>query len=159
MESSQNSPQALPNPTPAPGPASTPIDIKKSKISPLPFFTIAVLGFVLAAVVFALFSKPGSKKNPEKAAKEIKATPVRPVVSEPVVVVPVAEEHVADAEEAVLPALSLSGILFSSGESFALINGKVVPEGGVVEGAMVERISADTVELSFQGKKIILRSR
>jgi hypothetical protein len=41
----------------------------------------------------------------------------------------------------------------------ALINGRVVPEGGMVDGAKIEKISSDEVELSFEGQKIILRSR
>ncbi|MFB3919436.1 MAG: general secretion pathway protein GspB [Candidatus Velamenicoccus archaeovorus] len=58
-----------------------------------------------------------------------------------------------------MPTLSLSGILYSDAESLALINGKVVPEGGTVDGAKVEKISSDEVELSFEGQKIVLRSR
>jgi len=117
-------------------------------------------GFFLAAALFAFFS--GSKKTqklpkPQAAPAVIPSVPApaAPVVETPQPQSPPAESTVSSA----VPTLSLSGILYSDAESLALINGRVVPEGGMVDGAKVEKISSDEVELSFEGQKIILRSR
>lgn len=58
-----------------------------------------------------------------------------------------------------LPNLTLGGILFSSSSgSYALINGKVVPEGSKVSGVTVVKVLRDKVELSFEGRKFTMRS-
>jgi hypothetical protein len=122
------------------------------------FVIVAVFGFFLAAALFAFFS--GSKKIPKTPA--ISAAPAVVVPAAPVAAVietPASEVPVEPANAIPLPALSLSGILYSEHERLALINGKVIPEGGTVEGVKVEKIGTDEVELSFEGQKITLRSR
>ncbi len=120
-----------------------------------------VCGFFLAAALFAFFS--GSKKTPKfPNPQPVAAVVPAPAAATPVVVVeapkPQASPEGSTTPSAV-PTLSLSGILYSDAESLALINGRVVPEGGTVDGAKVEKISSDEVELSFEGQKIVLRSR
>lgn len=119
-------------------------------------------GFFLAAALFAFFS--GSKKaqklpKPQAAPVAVPSVPA-PAAPAPVVETPQPQNPPAEsAVPSTMPALSLSGILYSDAESLALINGRVVPEGGMVDGAKVEKISSDEVELSFEGQKIVLRSR
>ena len=127
-------------------------------------FVFAVLGFFLSAMIFALISKALTKKN---LAKKQKATPVASVIetgaanftakvtTEVPAVAPKEEPEVSKA----LPTLKLTGILVSNNGNIALINGRVVPEGGIVDGAVVKKVMNDTVELSFEGQKIVLRSR
>jgi hypothetical protein len=50
----------------------------------------------------------------------------------------------------------LTGLVYSSGGSYCLINGKVVKQGESVGGATVERISQDEVTLDLNGEKITL---
>ncbi len=120
-----------------------------------------VCGFFLAAALFAFFS--GSKKAPKLPKPQAPAAVVpAPAAVTPAVVVETPKPQASPEGSTTLsavPTLSLSGILYSDAESLALINGRVVPEGGMVDGAKVEKISSDEVELSFEGQRTILRSR
>lgn len=135
--------------------------LSRLRTNKTPWFVVVltVCGFFLAAALFAFFS--GSKKPPVVPKAQ---TAHAPVVSLPVQA-PVVEASMFQGSPAEsttplpLPTLSLSGILYSGTESLALINGKVVPEGGTVDGAKIEKINSDEVELSFEGQKIVLRSR
>ncbi|MDD5018863.1 MAG: general secretion pathway protein GspB [Candidatus Omnitrophica bacterium] len=118
---------------------------------------VAVFGFFLAAALFAFFS--GGKKTPKVPAAPLPPPVAAPAVPAPVVEVLKTSVPAEPASALPIPSLSLSGILYSDNERLALINGKVVPEGGTVDGVRVEKIGSDEVELSFEGQKIILRSR
>ena len=52
------------------------------------------------------------------------------------------------------------GIMYSGegSENFAILNGKIVSPGMMISGARLEKIGPDRVELSFDERKIILRS-
>ncbi len=125
-----------------------------------------VIGFVAAAVVYAYLSKasvsskgqqrkPAAVKGSEPAGSRLIPMEVIPMPpASPAVKV---EEVVI--EEKPIPSLALGGILFGAEGSIALINGRIVREGGDVEGARLVKISEDRVELEFQGQKIILRSK
>lgn len=52
--------------------------------------------------------------------------------------------------------LVLNGIFFSEGQSYALINNRILKEGDIIDGATVTRITLDTVELESQGSIIKL---
>ncbi len=121
-----------------------------------------VCGFFLAAALFAFFSGPKKTQKFPELHSVPAAVPSSPATTAPAPVVETPQIQTLPAESAAsstMPTLSLSGILYSDAESLALINGKVVPEGGTVDGAKVEKISSDEVELSFEGQKIVLRSR
>jgi hypothetical protein len=155
----------------APAPPSIP-DNKKT-VYPFFFFVgLGIVGFCVAAALFAFFSRTHANKIPSLPVSKniINETTVMPQASlsalEKRAVAPSAEvvpqKAIAPSpeQETSLPTLTLSGIVFGqTGSSFALINGKIVPEGSFIEGAKVEKISSDTVELSFGEKRIVLRSR
>lgn len=125
-----------------------------------------VIGFVAAAVVYAYFSR-GSHENKGQQRKPVPAKGSGVAGSKliPMEVIPMppaspfveAEDVVI--EEKPIPSLALGGILFGAEGSIALINGRIVREGGDVEGARLVKVSEDRVELEFQGQKIILRSK
>lgn len=52
--------------------------------------------------------------------------------------------------------LSLSGIVFSEAESWAVINDTIVSEGDTIKGAKLLKIEEKSVELAFPDKKLIL---
>ncbi|GEM_PF-4575337 len=154
-------PKAVPGPASkaVPGPAPEPtFTVNKANHPPLQLIFFIALGFGLAAAGFAFFSNSFTKTNSAKQSPKAVVVPetivevVTPVVND-------VTEKAPPEPEKPIPALSLSGILFGETGSFALINGRVIPEGGNVEGAVVEKIYAERVELSFEGKKITLRSR
>ncbi|MFA5038765.1 MAG: hypothetical protein WC732_03705 [Candidatus Omnitrophota bacterium] len=126
------------------------------------FVILAVFGFFLAAAIFAFVA--GRKKQPAAvkppASKPVaKSNAAVPAPPKPAPVVSSASAPEVPVYAGTPPALVLSGILFSEEGSLALIDGKVVPEGGTVAGATVERIGSDEVELSYEGQTFILRSR
>jgi hypothetical protein len=141
-------------------PPPQPLDTKKSGV-PMPVILfVVVFGFALAAAAFALLSRKPAKKGQGKARPVPETKAVPQTIME--VVEPEQTEESLLQESAVekpLPTLSLSGILLSKKGSLALINGRIVPEGETVAGAKVMKVGSDTVELDFEGKKIILRSR
>ena len=146
---------------------------KKTDHPLLFFFGLAILGFCLTAALFAFFSKPNTNLTPRKNISKIVPNESKPMPQE---VAPISAKETPASKSGVVPekppivsapeqdaspvSLILSGIVFGpNGGSLALINGKVVSEGALVEGAKVEKISSDTVELSLREKKIVLRSR
>ena len=125
-----------------------------------------VIGFVAAAVVYAYLSKASvSDKGQQRKPAAVKGSESAISKFVPMEVIPmpqaslVAEVQDVVVEEKPIPSLALSGILFGAEGSIALINGRIVREGGDVEGARLIKISEDRVELVFQGQKIILRSK
>ncbi len=57
----------------------------------------------------------------------------------------------------VLPALELQGVILGEDINQAIINGQVVPLGGIIKGARLDSVSKDEVELSYNGKKFFLK--
>lgn len=104
----------------------------------------------------AKFSK---QKSPRPAQGEHPAPAPAPIVE---VMQPAIPQDPAAAEpkkERPLPALALSGILFSEQGSVALINGRLIKEGSVIDGATLKKVYTDKVELVFEDKRITLRAR
>ena len=154
-------------------PGTTAAVPKKTDHPLLFFFGLAILGFCLTAALFAFFSKPNTNLAPRKNISKIVSNESKPMPQEAVPIsakeTPISKSEIASGKPPVVSApeqeaspvsLILSGIVFGqNGGSLALINGKVVSEGALVEGAKVEKIFSDTVELSLGEKKIVLRSR
>ena len=63
-------------------------------------------------------------------------------------------QHVTKSGVTDVPALNVSGIAWQKGgaERFAMVNGRPVAEGAVVEGARVEEIFPDRVRFSFANR-------
>jgi hypothetical protein len=140
-------------------PPPQPLDLKKTGMPPLVLLGIVVIGFTLAGLLFSflaksLFKKTESKKKlasePEKPKTVIEAKVEESSQEAPPVMVEPPKE---------LPSLNLAGILYSpSGGSYALINGRVVPEGSKTQGVTVTKVLRDKVELMFEGRKFTMRS-
>lgn len=129
------------------------------------FILLGVFGFGLAALLFSVLSKPSAKKTAPKPEKE---TPAAEIISPAAVLAEDQQkptEEIAEEEEELsvgqsMPSIHISGIIFDEkAGGLALINGKVVREGYMVDGVKLERVYSDKVEMSFEGKKFILRAR
>ncbi len=84
-----------------------------------------------------------------------KIVPDKPVPPE-VVPAETAKEIPEEKDFGEAPEFSLTGIVFGGGEPSAIINGKIVKEGDVIEGAKVLKINPKKVTLGFKGKEISL---
>ena len=62
----------------------------------------------------------------------------------------------SQSEKQIQPLLVLNGIFFSENQGYALINNRIVKEGDTVDGAIVDRISLDGVDLNSGGLVIKL---
>lgn len=166
LENSSKPPGFEPKASPVPEslqPPLQPLILKKTGLPPFLLLGLVVFGFLVASVFFAYFSKAirqktvgmrqaSSLSSAGNASSGSFVEVVPPPRAQAAVETVVAQDHP-------LPAMLLSGILFSDRESFALINGRIVREGAMIDGAKLEKISSDRVELSFEGRKIILRSK
>jgi len=151
-----------PEKKPAPPVLEAPQTEKKTGLSPLIVGGIVLVGFLVAALIFSLLGRVLNAQRAEKARASLAAKPAPKMVIEEV---PVEEEEVVENIAAVvkvkreMPKLLLGGIIYSENEgSAALINGRVVPEGGTVKGVKVVRVLQDKVELEFDGRRIFMRS-
>lgn len=141
------------------------LSIKKLGPSSVLLLILVVLGFGFAIFIFSFLSKkvvktPSSAPQAEiqEAAKMAASPSAQPITVQNPTAPPEAQGDSISAEKPA-PFLSLSGILYDSQGSVALINGRVVPEGGIIEGARLDKVLSDRVELTFEGKKIILKNR
>ena len=55
------------------------------------------------------------------------------------------------------PALNLQGVIVGEEMHQAIINGQVVPLNGTIEGAEVNSVTKEGVEILFKGKKFFLK--
>ncbi len=124
------------------------------KIGQTLFFVIlAACGFALAQQGFNRVKS--NLKTPAPVIKQNnilkKETPELPVEQNiPIQAPPIAPENLTP------PSLTLSGIFFSNDEGLALINNRVLKEGDKIDGAVIKRITPETVELSWQDQNIRL---
>lgn len=147
-------------------PPMQPLDIKNG--SRLPFWLIffIVAGFAVAAAVFAFLSKGVSssifsRPKPSQGSQAVPSSLAQPL-AEVVEPVPVEEKtKVIDLSvpRKPLPVLTLSGILFGEKGGFALINGRIIAVGAMIEGAKLEKVESDRAVLTFEDQTIILRAR
>ena len=130
------------------------------------YLLILVAGFLIAGTIFILsgpqkkpwdilskIAKPASLKKITTAvseklklptsAKEPPTTPISPAFSE-------------EPPGGTPPILVLNGVFFSENEGYALINNQIVREGDLINGATVERINLQGVELKSEGSVISL---
>jgi hypothetical protein len=55
--------------------------------------------------------------------------------------------------------ITLDGIVFSEESQVAVVNGRVLPVGGLVEGYEIVQILPDRVELERDGARVVLTLR
>lgn len=126
------------------------------KTSPwLIYILVVCAGFALGNYAYNYFNLKNKPGLPEQ-----KTLPAQPKAETPL---PVPVKQIAP-EPPVKPAdnpelsLVLNGVFFERGESYALINNKIVRVGEQIEGATVKEIAITGVELEFEGKTIRLLS-
>ena len=101
--------------------------------------------------------------SPQKGQIQIAVETATELPTKEIAQEPVKEPEITSQEKAVqkpptLPNLVLSGIFFDkSGESFALINDKIAREGNYIEGAKLNKIYFDKVEMDKDGYKFYLK--
>jgi len=130
------------------------------------YLLILGAGFLIAGTIFILsnpqkkplamlseIAKPAHLKNITTAlsGKLKLATPAKEPPSAPVL--PALSEEPA---KGATPILVLNGVFFSENEGYALINNQIVREGDLINGATVERINLQGVELKSEGSVINL---
>lgn len=106
----------------------------------------------LANIAFLKFSGPRNSMVKNLPPSISGNNPQDPAQANP-------ETKIAEApkpQEPVLPSFVLNGLFFSGNDGYALVNNQIVREGDVVDGAEVERIIDNAVELKCQGKEIKL---
>ena len=143
----------------------------KGRINWGPFFVIAVLLLITTPILAPLFH--GSFQNtavysnqpvPSTAEKIAGAVNRRSqfAVEETPIAAPAAPSvaAVAPAPRSFLPKLtpefSLDGLVYSTGGSYCLINGKVLEVGGTVNGARLVSVTPTEAVLDYQGKSLVL---
>lgn len=122
------------------------------------YLIVIIIGIFVAKLFFGFF-KPGAKvalvETKKISATQPQAQPqTQPVVPAPVAETKPQEEPLKEAVPAALssPTFTLNGIFFSGEEGYALINNQICKVGDGVDGALVERITLEGVELkTFDG--------
>jgi type II secretory pathway component PulC len=118
------------------------------------YILILLASLVLGKIIFDLLHH---KVKPIKIPKEITISEHPPA--------PEATSNLPPLEEKKIPEPSapqnketfiLNGIFFSYNDSYALINNQIVRENDSVDGARVQKISTNSVELNQEGKIITL---
>ena len=127
---------------------------------------LACFGFLTANLLFK-FIVPEEKDTAKKVAQpavtalrnnarvEVKAESVELPQESP----PLPKDNFilpSETGQQITPPFVITGVFFSENQGYAIINDRVVKQGDVIEGAMVERINADGVELKYEGTLIKL---
>ena len=129
-----------------------------SSINPAPkpfllYILILLIGLFLGNFIFdQLNHKIKTVCKPEKTI--VTALPPQPVA----LVAPLPTEPTLPIKEKKPPEPNfiLNGIFFSDNGGYALVNNQIVRENDSVDGAKVEKITANTVQLDNAGKLITL---
>jgi hypothetical protein len=126
-----------------------------------PIFVILVLLLITGPIIAPLFSTPIKKDYPGHLA----GAPQSNVPSNNQLAMATIPLNTRQAqfgmEEAArpmmasrMPGFALSGIVYSTKESYCLINNQVAKVGDVVRGAKILAISQNEVTISYQGQKL-----
>ena len=128
---------------------------KKPKLKPyLFYFLIFIVGLFLSSLIFMVITR---KIEPPVISEPAK---IRPISNkEPETSQPLPDAAVANlTEEEIKPEKNfiLNGIFYSGNNGYALVNNQIIKENDSVDGAQVEKITANSVELNNEGKIITL---
>lgn len=151
----------------AAAPEIKPAASKHSKVTVyLVYLFVAMLGALTTKILFGVITNY-PQKGKLTVAKNLGSTPNKtpdklpealPALALPVSSAGIVSAQTADARKTDLPRLVLSGIVFSPYNSYALINNKIVKQGDKINGATVERINEDNVELKTENSSFKLTS-
>lgn len=141
----------------------------KTASSPKPFLIyilILLAGILLSKFIFGLLTQKSEKQilTPEKIQGGILAPDTQNhqvKTAQPVATPDLPADQSKPLENNPTPALNfvLNGIFYSDNDGYALINNQIVRENDSVDGAIVTRITENTVELDRDGKFISLSTR
>jgi type II secretory pathway component PulC len=130
---------------------------KQPKKKPYLLYLLAfIAGLFLISLVFTAINR----KTELPIAEPAEAAP-RPAKEPETIQQLPAEEPAVLVEEQDKPEKSflLNGIFFSENNGYALVNNQIVKESDSVDGAKVEKITENTVELNNQGEIITLSTK
>ena len=129
-------------------------DRKLNLKSYLLYISIFVIGLFLSNFIFTSINRkiqthqaPKTSKGAPISEKELKTNEILPTVAPAVL-----PEKQNKPEKNFI----LNGIFFSDNDGYALVNNQIIRENDSVDGAKVEKITANTVELNNEGKIITL---
>jgi len=129
---------------------------KKTKNKPfLLYILIFIAGIFLSSLIFTIIKQKIAPAHfPETAAKTAPILDKEPQTAQtaPNNTTPNLAEEQAKPEKK----FTLNGIFFSDNDGYALVNNQIVRENDPVDGAKVEKITVNTVELNNEGKIITL---
>lgn len=124
----------------------------KSKSYLLVAFTVCLTLFI----VNILYSWLSPMKSPPSLTdkKESLSSYAQPLSEETLLGKSVSLEDRIEPPKETPPVFTLSGVFFSGGEAYALINNRIVKKGDKINGATVGEIFLDEVDLEFGGSII-----
>lgn len=156
---------------------SSPIDIKsgfrpelirkRKQMNWGPLFVLAVLALITAPIVAPLFHNPYKNTGATYSAVDIAELPAMKVsnsnmkaqfgmeetaINTPLRSLPSSPSAISRS----VPNFSLNGIVYSSAESYCLINGKVIKTGEKIGGATLVKVTPNEAILDYEGEKVVL---
>ena len=124
-------------------------DRRKASAGWRPILIVGVVLLAVSPIFAARFVKQLGPTEPSRAlgqfAMEEAPLPAHPVAAAAAPFRPFKKER-----------FELSGVVFSGGESYCLVNGLVLRKGESVGGATIESIETNSVTLDLSGQKITL---
>lgn len=126
---------------------------KPGRNKPLLLYILILLtGLLLGNFIFNLLYKIQTSRTSTKNVLPItKTTTHLPAIALP--------GQPLEAKKPAETSFVLNGIFFSDNDGYALVNNQIVRENDYVDGARVNLITANTVELDNAGQAIILSTR
>jgi len=129
------------------------------------YLTVTTIGIIIANILFNIFIKPAEPIIPLNPAPD--KTPISSSQATDSILMPNTPkaptnstapllEPFKSKEQSEAPGFTLTGIFFSAGERYALINNRIMKKGDTIDGARVKEITANNVELDFEGSNIKL---
>lgn len=157
--SSIPTPAAPDNSSPKP-PLQSP-SLKKTGLPTNVLIALVLIGFGLAALIFYFVAQAVTGSRGQSRVSTASAS--QAAASKTVVEVLASnQDKPAPAPKILrdLPTLVLTGIMYSGEgrENYVILNGKILTEGGMISGAKLEKIGPNRVELSFDERRIVMRS-
>ncbi|MDD5561278.1 MAG: hypothetical protein PHT50_04000 [Candidatus Omnitrophica bacterium] len=132
-----------------------PVPGKKPKLKTcLIYIAIFVVGIFLSSLLFKIINRKISSfrlspLHKTAAAPEVKSETEQALPSATPIILPQEQEKPKKS-------FVLNGIFFSDNSGYALVNNQIIKENDLIDGAKVEKITANTVEINNEGEIITL---